>query len=109
MQVQRSVHLMTVAAVCASLAACSSYGKEHARPDPNVVAVQWDSGPLDRDYQQQRSDMDSRHQSEIANPRADESSDQRTRRQTNENNDLDHRYAAGKAAHDSVVPPPGQH
>ena len=107
MQVPRSMQLLTVAAGFAALTACSS-AREHVRPDPNVVTAQWDSGPLDRDYQRQRSDMDARHQSEIANPRADESADKRTQRQTDENNDLDKRYAEGKTAHASVVPPPGQ-
>jgi hypothetical protein len=105
MQVQRTVQLLTVLATCTTLAACSSYPHENlAQPDV-VVAAQWDSGPLDNDYHRQRTEMDTRHTQEIASPRADESSDQRTQRQSNENKDLETRYAQGKSSHAQTVPP----
>jgi hypothetical protein len=105
MQVQRTLQLLTVAAAFAAVAACSSYGRENNRPDNSVVAVQWDSGPLDQDYHRQRTEMDARHTQEISSPRADESSDQRTQRQTGENKDLERRYADAKTSHANVVPP----
>jgi predicted small lipoprotein YifL len=105
MSVQRSVQLLTVVAALAALAACSSYGGPRHQPDGSVVAVQWDSGPLDRDYQRQRGDMDTRHTDELANPRANESSDQRSQRQASESKDLDSRYADAKTAHADHVPP----
>jgi hypothetical protein len=105
MSVQRSVHLLTVAAALGTLVGCSSSGPEHNRPDQNAVAVQWDSGPIDQDYHRQRTDMDARHTQEMSSPRADESSDQRTQRQTSESKDLDKRYADGKASHAKAVPP----
>jgi hypothetical protein len=105
MQVQRTVQILTVLATFTTLAACSSYGHENrAQPDV-VVAAQWDSGPLDNDYHRQRTEMDARHTQEIASPRADESSDQRTQRHATENKDLETRYAQGKASHAQTVPP----
>jgi hypothetical protein len=99
------MQVLTVAAAFAAVAACSSYGREQDHPDATVVAVQWDSGPLDQDYHRQRTDMDARHTQEIASPRADESSDQRTQRQTSENKDLERRYADAKTSHAKMVPP----
>jgi hypothetical protein len=77
------------------------------QPDANhaSVSVQWDSGPLDQAYHHERSDMDARHSQEIASPRADESSDQRVQRQAAEDQDLEHRYAQGKASHSQTLPP----
>ncbi len=107
MRVPRSVQVLTLLTSLATLAGCSSYGG-HARsePDPSysTTVVAWDSGPLDQDYHRQRSEMDARHSQEVANPRADESSDQRVQRHAHENDDLAQRYAQGKAAHAQTVP-----
>ena len=105
MRLQRSVQILVILTTAATLAACASYPRE-SQPAPQVVAVNgWDSGPLDRDYQQQRTSMDSRHQQEIANPRNDESSDQRVQRHATESQDLEARYTAGKASHAYALPP----
>ncbi len=108
MRLRRSVQILTVLATLATLAACASYGRERNQsdgPSSEVVAVQWDSGPLDQDYRRQRTDMDARHSQELANPRADESSDQRVQRHASENQDLERRYAQGKTSHAQSVPP----
>jgi hypothetical protein len=103
MRARRSVQLLAVFTSLATFAACNSYGRGR---DPNgaIVTVQWDSGPLDRAYHSERSAMDTRHQDETAHPRADESSDQRGQRQTNEDKDLERRYAQGKASHSDRLP-----
>jgi hypothetical protein len=88
----------------ATVVACGTYGRGMRDHDDYSATVAWDSGPIDRDYSSQRADMDSRHNDEIANPKAGESSDQRTDRQAAETKDLDTRYAAGKASHASSVP-----
>ena len=49
--------------------------------------------------------MVNRHQQEMANPRTDESSDQRVQRQATEKQDLEARYSAGKASHAQALPP----
>ena len=105
MRIQRSVQMLAVLGTLAAIAACASYGRE-PRSDPQVVTVaQWDSGPLDRDYARERTTMDNRHQQEVANPRNDESSDQRVQRHATENQDLEARYTAGKASHAQTLPP----
>jgi hypothetical protein len=106
MRIQRSVQILAVLGTAVALAACASYGRE-TQSDPQVTtaAVAWDSGPLDRDYARERTTMDNRHQQEIANPRQDESSDQRVSRHASENQDLETRYSAGKASHAQALPP----
>jgi hypothetical protein len=106
MRIQRSVQVVAILTTVAAIAACASYGREQQPDQVNTVAVaQWDSGPLDRDYARERTTMDTRHQQEIANPRADESSDQRVQRHASENKDLEARYTAGKASHAQTLPP----
>jgi len=112
MRLQRSAQMLAILGTLAAIAACASYGRETERPDPQVntvAVVQWDSGPLDRDYASQRTTMDNRHQQEIANPRNDESSDQRVQRHASENQDLEQRYSAGKASHSQALPPSDKH
>jgi hypothetical protein len=111
MRVHRSLQILTALTTLAVLTACSSMGRQgRSDSDPaySSTTVAWDSGPLDRDYKSQRSDMDTRHAQEVANPRAGESSDQAQQRQKSENDDLDSRYAKGKAAHSQTVPPGDQ-
>jgi predicted small lipoprotein YifL len=103
MRIHRSIHALTLVTAVAALTACGSMGGRH-QPDDTVAVAQWDSGPLDRAYQGQKTDMDTRHQQEIANPRAGESSDQAKQRQTAESKDLDDRYAQGKASHAQTMP-----
>jgi hypothetical protein len=109
MRVQRSVQILTVLTTLATLAACSSYGRgSRNEPDPRYstsTVVVWDSGPLDQEYNRERTNMDGRHNQEIANPRSGESSDQRVQRQGAEKQDLEHRYAQGKASHSKSLPP----
>jgi hypothetical protein len=103
MRVQRTLQLALVFAAVTVVAACASSGRGYSEPGYSATG-QWDSGPLDADYQRQRGDMDGRHAQEIANPRPDESADQRSQRQDSENKDLDTRYAQGKASHAQSVP-----
>jgi hypothetical protein len=114
MRVPRPVQILTVLATLATLAACGSMGRgPRDQPDPNYsstsVAVVWDSGPLDRAYQGERTSMDTRHSQEIASPRANESADQRVQRQETENKDLESRYTQGKASHSQTLPPSDHH
>jgi hypothetical protein len=114
MRVPRPVQVLTVLTTLTTVAACASmgHGSRNER-EPNYsstsVAVVWDSGPLDREYQGERTNMDTRHNQEIANPRADESADQRVQRQETENKDLETRYAQGKASHSKTLPPSDHH
>ena len=103
MRIHRSIQALTLVTTVAALTACGSMGGRH-QPDDTVAVAQWDSGPLDRSYQGQKTDMDTRHQQEVANPRAGESSDQAKQRQTAESKDLDDRYAQGKASHAQTMP-----
>jgi hypothetical protein len=107
MRSHSSVQILTVLTTFTMLAACSTgYGHSRNQPDPSYsVAVQWDSGPLDQAYHHERSDMDARHTQESANPRADESSDQRKQRQDTEDKGLEQRYAQGKSSHAHDLPP----
>ena len=99
----RTLITLTALASVGSLVACSPFGR---RPQSGVdLSVQWDSGPLDRQYGREHSDMLVRHNAEIATPRADESSNQRDSRQSKERQDLEARYARGKAAHSQSLPP----
>jgi hypothetical protein len=110
MRVHHSLQIVTVVTTFAALAACSSNRRVRNQPDPaySTVTLQWDSGPLDRSYNSERVDMEARHNQENSYPRADESSDQRVRRQSSETQDLDRRYAQGKAAHAKTMPPSDQ-
>jgi hypothetical protein len=102
MRVHRSLIALTTLTTLATFAACAPYG---GRGESSAeVSIRWDSGPLDRSYARERDIMVVRHNQEIANPRSDESSDQRTRRHTAENKDLDDRYARGKASHSDRLP-----
>jgi len=97
------MQFLIVLTTLATFAACSSVGGTRNHSDSNVSA-QWDSAPLDQDYQNQRAALDARHNEEIANPRPDESSDQRAQRHSAENQDLEQRYAQGKASHARSLP-----
>jgi hypothetical protein len=109
MRLYRSVQILTGLATVATLGACTSYGRHtRSEPDPSYsasVSVQWESGPLDQAYGRERTDMDARHTQEIASPRANESSDQRSKRQDTEKQGLERRYAQGKASHSHDLPP----
>ena len=109
MRIPRSMQALTLVTAAAALTACSSMGGRH-QPESNdtVVAAQWDSGPLDRSYQGEKTDLDARHQQEINNPRAGESQDQAKQRQSAESQDLERRYAQGKASHAQTLPPSDQ-
>jgi hypothetical protein len=122
MRVHRSLPFLTI---LAAVAACSSPGESaSAQPDaaapvtaapapvaeapaPPAVAinVRWDSGPLDLAYRNERRDLDAVHVRERANPRAGESSAQRTERQSKESSALEARYTQGKKDHAHGMPP----
>ncbi len=102
---QRSVQILTVFMTLATVVACGTYGRGTRNPSPEYSAtVVWDSGPIDRDYNGQRTELEARHSQEIANPRAGESAEQMKGRHAAESKDLDTRYAAGKASHSNSVP-----
>ena len=65
MRIQRTLHV-ALALTTALAAACASAGRGQPAPGYNSI-VQWDSGPLNLDYQRQRGEMDTRHAQEIAN------------------------------------------
>jgi len=107
MRMQRSVQILGILTTFTALAACQSYGSGRMHEQPTVeysATVAWDSGPLDSDYQRQRSDMETRHTQEIAAPRDGESGDQMKQRHSNESKDLDDRYEQGKTQHAKAVP-----
>jgi hypothetical protein len=110
MRVTRYLQVAFVLTAFVTLGACSSMGGHHQDQDGGVAyaSVTWDSGPLDRDYQVQLTDMENRHNQEAAHPREGESSDQMTQRQTAEHQDLSKRYAQGEASHAQKMPPSGE-
>jgi hypothetical protein len=87
-----------------TIAAC---GGRHARNDDaysTVAVVEWDSGPLDREYRHEHEVMEARHREEIANARADEAVERRDARQAAERKDLEDRYERGKKGHMKHLP-----
>ena len=107
----RSAQILGILTTLTAFGACHSYGagRMHGQSSPEYSATLiWDSGPIDEDYRNQRSDMDTRHTQEIAVPRDGESGDQMKQRHTAENKDLEDRYTQGKAAHSKTVPSGGQ-
>jgi hypothetical protein len=102
MRVHHHLKILFALSTLATMAACASTGRQ--RGSSAEISVQWDSGPLDRAYQRERSDMDARHSQESASPRSDESSDQRGQRQSTESKDLESRYSRGKASHSQTMP-----
>ncbi len=131
MSIERPILFLTILAVTA---ACGSTGDAAAvpaasapppvaaapapAPDPVVAApvvterapgvslsVRWDSGPLDREYRQQRNDLDAVHARERSHPREGETADIRSRRQAQESQTLELRYKRGKADHARGMPP----
>jgi hypothetical protein len=97
------VTLTALTTVGAAVACAPAYGR-HERSGVEV-AVQWDSGPLDRDYGREHADLVTRHNREIANPERGESRYDMDRRQANENNALEARYKHGRQTHADVLPP----
>jgi hypothetical protein len=105
MRIEHSLKILTALSTVAIVAACSSNRARHANDTGyNVTTAEWDSGPLDRDYQREHVAMETRHRDEAANARADESAEQRQQRQGSEQRDLEDRYARGKKAHSNTLP-----
>jgi hypothetical protein len=106
MRISRPLHLITVCSTLALFTACSSNRAQHQHDATYTsTTVEWDSGPLDRDYQHERAAMEARHRDEIDHARADESADQRQQRQDSEKRDLEDRYERGKKSHSNSLPP----
>jgi hypothetical protein len=103
MRIRTSIQLLAAISLVSTVAACGGGGRAHR--DNEVVAVQWDSGPLDRDYQRQRADMEARHRDEVAHARADEAAEARDARQAAEKKDLEDRYQRAKEGHMNNLPP----
>ena len=81
-----------------AIAAC---GGRHARDDDarSTASVEWDSGPLNREYRHERDVMEARHADEMAHARADEAIERRKARQAAEREDLEDRYERSKKGH----------
>lgn len=107
----RYLQVATVVAALVTVGACASMGGNHPDQDGVYASATWDSGPLDRDYQVQLTEMENRHNQEAAHPPQGESPEQMTQRQTAEHQDLSKRYAQGEASHAQKLPPleGGQH
>jgi hypothetical protein len=103
MRIRNTIPLLTALTMVSTIAAC---GGRHVRNEDaySTTTVVWDSGPLDRDYQQERTTMQARHADEAAHARADEAVDQRNARQTSERQDLEDRYQRGKKEHMKKLP-----
>ena len=103
----RSLYTLSAVGAIAVLTACGSVNARgrggHVDPDYTVVNVQWDSGPLDDAYRQEKLSTDTRHNQELVNARAEEH-DQVVARQDSENQDLEKRYQQGKNSHAKAMP-----
>ena len=105
MQIQRTMKVLTLTATVAALGALVACSPRE-RPHTGVsVSASWDSGPLDRDYNRERSDLTARHNREIASPEHGESKFDMDKRQKNEDYSLEVRYKQGKDTHVDVLPP----
>lgn len=107
MQISRSLQFLTAVSAFALVSACSTGRRgPDGYVDANYSAGggQWDSGPLDRSYQQERDATDVRHTQELANPPAGEDHDQTVARQSAENKDVETRYKQGQASHATSMP-----
>ncbi len=102
----RTRHIATLALAVAMLTVVSACTSHHARHDDayNASTGEWDSGPLDRDYQSRRAEMERRHADEVAHARADESAERREARQAAERQDLEDRYRRAKERHMNRLP-----
>lgn len=106
MRIPSSLHLLTACSTILLFTACSSNRARHANDDGySVTTATWDSGPLDRSYQSERTSMEARHRDEMQHARPDESADQRDQRQAAEKADLEDRYSRGKQQHSNTLPP----
>lgn len=106
MRIPSSLHLLTACSTLILSTACSSNHARHANDDGySVTTATWDSGPLDRSYQNERTSMQARQRDEMQHARADESADQRDQRQAAERSDLEDRYTRGKQQHSNALPP----
>jgi hypothetical protein len=106
MHIHRTMKVLAISASVATLGtvvACAPVGR-HAETGVSVSAS-WDSGPLDRDYGREHTELVARHNREIANPEHGESKYDMDKRQTNENNSLEVRYKQGKDSHANELPP----
>ena len=107
MSTLRSLYALSAVGAIAVLAACGSVNARGrgGDVDPNyaVVTAQWDSGPLDDSYRQERLATDTRHSLELVNAKAEEH-DQVVARQASESQDLEKRYQQGKDSHAKEMP-----
>ena len=105
MRIGQTVQILTALTMVSTLAACGGRNARH-EDAYSTTTVEWDSGPLDRDYQHERAAMEARHADEIAHARADEAADRRDARQAAERQELEDRYERGKTGHMKKLPPP---
>jgi hypothetical protein len=106
MHFKQTIKVLTITATVGTLGtvvACAPAGR-HAETGVSVSAS-WDSGPLDRDYGREHTELVARHNREIANPEHGESKFDMDKRQTNENYALEVRYKQGKESHANELPP----
>jgi hypothetical protein len=105
MRIPSSLHLLTACSTLVLFTACSSNHARQANDGGYSVSATWDSGPLDRSYQSERTSMEARHSDEMQHARPNESADQRDQRQSAEKADLEDRYTRGKQQHSNTLPP----
>jgi hypothetical protein len=106
MHIKHTIKVLAITATVGTVgavAACtpSTYG----RHSDVAVSASWDSGPLDRDYGREHTELVARHNREIASPEHGESKFDMDKRHTNENYALEVRYKQGKESHANVLPP----
>ena len=104
MNIRQTLSFLSALAALSAVSACTTH---HARHDDSysVTTGEWDSGPLDRDYQRERRAMEARHAEEAAQTRADEDAQRRDSRQAAERQQLEDRYRRGKDGHMKKLPP----
>lgn len=107
MRTSRFLYALSAVGAIAMLTACGSVNARgrggYVDPNYAVVNAQWDSGPLDDSYRQEKLSTDTRHNEELVNAKA-EDHDQVVARQTSENQDLEKRYQQGKDSHAKAMP-----
>ena len=98
MRIRHTIQLITALTTVSAFAACSAHHTRYA-DGTSTASVEWDSGPLDREYRHEKEVMEARHRDEIARERADESAERREARQKAEREDLEDRYERSKKGH----------
>jgi hypothetical protein len=102
----RTRHVISIASALLTLATVSGCASNPStnQESYNVRTGEWDSRPLDREYQRRRTEMDRRHRREIEEARTNESAERLQARQQAERRDLEDRYRRAKERHMNRLP-----